>query len=76
MAPSPEDVLGGGCWLLHGGVDSHLHVPVQKCVWAVQTNHGHVRGRVRLILHCTKDFRHSLILYILLGKWELGAVKS
>lgn len=46
MASGPEDVLGGGGWLLHGGLDSHLHVPVQKCVWAVQTDHGHVGGRV------------------------------
>lgn len=46
VASAPEDVLGGGGRLLHGGVDSHLHVPVQKCVWAVQTDHGHVGGRV------------------------------
>ncbi len=46
MASAPEDVLGGGGGLLHGGVDRHLHVPVQKCVCAVQTDHAHVRGRV------------------------------
>lgn len=52
VASSPEDVLGSGGWLLHGGLDSHLHVPVQKCVWAVQTDHGHVRGRVSFCV-CT-----------------------
>lgn len=46
MAPAPEDVLGGGGRLLHGGAHSHLHVPVQKCVGAVQTDHGHVGGGV------------------------------
>jgi len=46
VASGAEDVLGGGGRLLHVGVDSHLHVPVQKCVWAVQTDYGHVGGRV------------------------------
>lgn len=70
MASTPEDVLGSGCWLLHGGVDSYLHVPVQKRVWAIQTNHGDVRGRVSLIQYCAEVFRNFLILYILLGKWD------
>lgn len=47
MAPGPEDVLVGGGRLLHVGANSHLHVPVQKCVRALQTDHGHVGGRVR-----------------------------
>lgn len=42
MAAGAEDVLGGGGRVLHGGVDRHLHVPVQKRVRAVQTDHGHV----------------------------------
>lgn len=46
MASAAEEVLGGDGRLLHAGVDSHLHVSVQKCVWAAQTDHGHVRGRV------------------------------
>lgn len=53
MASAAEEVLGGGGWLLHGGADSHLHVPIQKCVRAVQTDHGHVRGRVRALLIIT-----------------------
>lgn len=46
VAEAPENVLGCSGRLLHGGADRHLHVPVQKCVWAVQTDNGHVRGRV------------------------------
>lgn len=46
VASAPENILGCSGWLLHGGIDRHLHVPVQKCVWAVQTDNGHVRGRV------------------------------
>lgn len=46
LASGAEDFLGGGGGLLHGGVDRRLHVPVQKCVWAVDTDHGHVGGRV------------------------------
>lgn len=46
VASDPKDVLGCGGRLLHGGVDRHLHVSVQKCVRAVQTDHGHVRRRV------------------------------
>lgn len=46
MAPAPEDLLGGGGGVLHGGADRHLHVPVQKCLRTVQTDHGHVRGGV------------------------------
>lgn len=46
VAPAPEDVLGGGSRILHGGADRHLHVPVQECVESVQTDHGHVRGGV------------------------------
>lgn len=52
LASAPEDLLGGGGWLLHGGADRHLYVPVQKCVWAVQADHGHVRGRVSF---CAQD---------------------
>lgn len=48
VASAPEEVLGSCGWLLHGGADSCLHVPVQKRVWAFQTDHGHVRGWVRL----------------------------
>lgn len=29
-------------------IDRHLHVPVQECVSSVQTNYGHVGGRVSL----------------------------
>lgn len=46
VASAPENVLGGRGGLLHGGIDCHLHVPVQKCVRAVQTDNGHVRRRV------------------------------
>lgn len=48
MASGPEDVLGCGGGLLDGGADRHLHVPVQECVSSVQTNYGHVGGRVSL----------------------------
>lgn len=59
VASAPQDVLGGGGRLLHGGFDRHLHVPVQKCVWAVQTDHGHVRGRVSFCVsaHIDSFFR-------------------
>lgn len=46
MATASEDLLGCGGGILHGGADRHLHVPVQKRVGTVQTNHGHVRGGV------------------------------
>lgn len=46
VASAPENLLGRRGGLLHGGVDCHLHVPVQKRVWAVQTDNGHVRRRV------------------------------
>lgn len=46
LASTPEDILGCGGGLLHGGVDSHLHLPVQKCIWSVHTDHGHVRRGV------------------------------
>ena len=32
VASDSEDVLGSGGRLLHGGVDRHLHVPVQERV--------------------------------------------
>lgn len=48
VASAPENVLGRRGGLLHGGIDCHLHVPVQKCVWAVQTDNGHVRRRVSI----------------------------
>lgn len=35
VAAAPEDLLGRGGGILHGGFDRHLHVPVQKCVRAV-----------------------------------------
>lgn len=50
VAPAPEDLLGGGGGVLHGGADRHLHVPVQKCLRTVQTDHGHVRGGVSWFL--------------------------
>lgn len=46
VASGSEDLLGRGGGLLHGGADRHLHVPVQKRVGTVQTDHGHVRGGV------------------------------
>lgn len=46
VAAAPENLLGCRGGLLHGGADRHLHVPVQKCVWALQTDNGHVWGRV------------------------------
>lgn len=46
VASHLKNILGGGCRLLHGGVDIYLPVSVQKCFWAVQTDNGHVRGRV------------------------------
>lgn len=50
MAPAPEDLLGGGGGILHGGADRHLHVPVPKRVGTVQADHGHVRGGVSRFL--------------------------
>lgn len=46
VASAPENILGCRGGLLHGGIDRHLHVPVQECFWAVQADNGHVRGRV------------------------------
>lgn len=62
MASDPKDVLGGGGRLLHGGVDCHLHVSVQKCVWAVQTDHGHVRRRVSF---CALTHADLSLLFVL-----------
>lgn len=51
VASRPEDLLGSGGGILHGGADCHLHVPVQKRVGTVQTDHGHVRGGVSPFFH-------------------------
>lgn len=51
MASDPQNILGRSGRLLHGGIDRHLHVPVQECFWAVQADNGHVRGRVSVYLH-------------------------